>query len=162
MIAIRKNYFQFVAAIVAGVALMAQFVAPVRAATVAPDEAKADWASQHREIFRKHIDLMANRLEIKASQQGAWQAYVRALEAAIALPEKEAEAKSDAASITRMHANRAAVRAQKLAQIADATATLQETLSPDQRHTLDQMVSRFAHRRHGFHWGEDGRHQEQH
>jgi hypothetical protein len=111
-----------------------------------------DWAKEHHERFKHFADKMAERLEIKASQQAAWQAFITSLEATMEPPSKRVEQKTDAASIARMRADMAAVHAQKLAQIADATAKLQEVLSPDQRTTLDQMAARFAEHRGGRHF----------
>jgi hypothetical protein len=131
--------------------------APAFAAAAAPAEVKdvkADWAQKRQEWFKHATDRMADRLEIKASQQNAWQAYTKVLETAMPHPAKRDEGKTDAASITRMVADRAATRAQKLAQIADATAKFEEALGPDQRKTFDQMVSHFVMRQmHRFHGG---------
>jgi hypothetical protein len=130
---------------------------------VAAQEAKPDWAKQRQEWFKHATDRMADRLEIKASQQSAWEAYTKVLEAAMQRPTKPAESKSDAASITRLYADMAAAHAQKLAQIADATAKFQEILNPDQRKTFDQIVAHFVHRHaQRFHADQRGEHEHGH
>lgn len=157
MIEIRKNVLRLVAfaAIGCAAAVSVMGSAPAYAVPVAPHDDQHDWARQRQEFFKKRVDAMANRLEIKASQQGAWQTFVGALEAAADWPATPAEAKTDAASIARRHAERAAAWAQKLGQIADATAKLQQVLDPEQRKTLDQIAAHFEHRGHHFHHGDN-------
>lgn len=149
-----KQFTRLAVVVCLGVSVAAWAADNVAGAPPAKTEAKQDWA-RHREEMVKHMtERMAARLEIKASQQAAWQAYTKTLESAFAPPPAKPDGKTDAASITRAHADMAALRAQKLAQIADATAKLQEVLTPDQRKTLDQMVEHAMHRRmHGFHQG---------
>ena len=48
---------------------------------------------------------------------------------------REPDINADAASITRFRADRAAAHARRLTQMADATAKLQEVLTPDQRNS---------------------------
>ena len=164
MTIIPKHFSRVVAATALGLSLMS--IASVStwaasAATSAPTEASQDWAKQHQEWFKHMTDRMADRLEIKASQQNAWQAYVKVLESTHQPFQKnKPEVKTDAASIARMHAEFAAAHAQKLAQIADATAKLQEVLSPDQRKVLDEIVAHFGERHHHHHFGHhDGNHE---
>ena len=132
-------------------ALMAGLAAPASAA--APDaneQIKQEWVRHRQQQVRLRLAKMAERLEIKASQQAAWQAYASAYETTMPRPAAKPDANADAASITRMRADRAADHARKLAQIADATARLQQVLTPEQRKTLDQMAQHAGHRRH--HW----------
>lgn len=125
-------------------------------------ERKAEMEKHRQEMFKHMSDRIAERLEIKPSQQGAFQAYTAALQAAMTPPASHPEYKSDAASIARMNADMAAEHAKRLATIADATAKFQEVLSPDQRKTFDQMAAAFMHHHHGFGhehgWGHDGEH----
>ena len=147
-----------------GVSVAAWAADNAAGAAPAKAEAKQDWARHHEDMVKRMTERMAARLEIKASQQGAWQAYTKTLESAFTPAARQHDGKTDAASITRAHAEMAAARAQKLAQIADATAKLQEVLTPDQRKTLDQMVEHAMHRmghRHGFH-GENGAMEHEH
>jgi hypothetical protein len=116
---------------------------------------------QHRqEWMRHHLEQDANRLEIKASQQGVWQDFAKArmalAERSFGRPAQEL----DPAAMARLHADRAAEGARKLAVLADATAKLQAILSPEQRQTLVQMMHH-GFRHHGHHgWmeGRDGEH----
>jgi hypothetical protein len=108
-----------------------------------------------------HLDKLAERLEIKASQETAWQKFSAAFRdtmqmhammghAGIGDPGKDADA--DAASLARQQADRASERAQKLAQLADATAALQQALSAEQRLVFNEAARHFA-REHGAHGG---------
>ena len=99
--------------------------------------------------MHNRLDEAANRLEIKASQQKAWQAYTKSLEAMAAHPDKHPAEDADAATIARFHADIASQMAAKLQKVADATAKLQAALTPEQRKTFDQMARHFGH--HGEH-----------
>lgn len=124
-------------------------VGGARAAEPGKDRAE-HWAQQRQEWVRAKLDREANRLEITASQQAAWQAYAGARKAlaerTLTRPAKDA----DAATIAKYRAERAAEGARKLTALADATVKLQAVLSPQQRETLNQIV-RSGHHRHGFH-----------
>lgn len=136
------------------------------AAKAAPADRKAEMEKHRQEFFKHMSERIADRLEIKPSQQGAFQAYTAALQTAMTPPASHPEYKSDAASMARMNADRAAEHAKRLAAIADATAKFQEVLSPDQRKTFDQMAAAFMRHHHGMHhgfghehgWGHDGGH----
>jgi hypothetical protein len=118
-----------------------------------PHEAmKADMERHHEEMIHSRLAHLADRLEIKASQQGPWQKFSAAFtEAAHSMapghdPEHWADkgaARPDAATIARMHADHAARHAQALAKLADATAELQSALGPDQRKVLDEVTQRY-------------------
>ena len=161
VIIIRKNSACLLA-VVLGISVLSFSTSPIWAAgttSTAPSEVKQDWAKQRQEWFKHYTDRLADRLEIKASQQNAWQAYTKALETATEHAGTKPEIKTDAASIARLHADMAAARAQKLAQIADATAKLQEVLSPEQRKTLDQIAAHGGRHGHHFHDREHGDHE---
>lgn len=96
---------------------------------------------------------MAERLQITPAQQEAWTAYVNTVQSMMGTKLTRPAADADAASIARFRAQLAAERAQKLAQLADATAALQQVLDPEQRKTLDQVV---RHARHGRRAGHHG------
>jgi len=110
--------------------------------------------AEHRQEFvHGRLEQAANRLEIKASQQGAWQAFAQSVQAfatppAAARPGRDA----DAASIARYRADRATENARKLAVLADTTAKLQSVLGDDQRKVFDEMAHRFAQHEHHRHW----------
>jgi LTXXQ motif family protein len=112
---------------------------------------RVDWCDQpggrHARLsmrLRARLDRMADRLEISASQQGAWGAY-RAVVIGLAdgSPPTRPAANADAASVLHYRAERAGEIAQTLAKLADATSTLQAALSPEQRAVLDEMTHRF-------------------
>jgi LTXXQ motif family protein len=109
-------------------------------------------AEEMKAHLQRHLDKMAGRLEIKASQQGAWAAYAQAIEALGPPGHEPPPPDADAATLTRRHADRAAAKAQRLAVVAEATANLSQALDPDQRKTLDQIVREHSmrlHRPHG-------------
>lgn len=93
--------------------------------------------SMHDRI-KARLDKLADRLEIKSSQQAAWEAFENSVEK---LPEKRIGRPgegADAAAIARFRADRAEAFAEKLSGIADATAKLESVLSPDQRKIFDE------------------------
>ncbi len=118
--------------------------------------------------LQAHLDRLAERLEIKASQEDAWQKFSTAfaqtwlgdgrLEHGTA--DSEAAGAADAASLARRHAEHAQHTAQRLTQLADATAALEAVLSVDQRRVFDGAarhfaaehghMEHFAHAGHGF------------
>jgi len=110
------------------------------------------WA-QH---VQAHLDKLAERLEIKASQEAAWQKFSAAfrnnmsLHAMMGHADGHEPADADAAALARQQADRAWDHAQKLTQLADATAALQQALAPEQRLVFDEAARRFA-REHGGH-----------
>jgi hypothetical protein len=111
----------------------------------------ADMAQHHKEMIQRHLDAAAARLEIKASQQSAWQGYsaaVRELADVEGMPPRPA-ADADAATTARERAERATAFARKLTAIADATAKLQGVLAPEQKSVLAE-ITRNAGRHAGF------------
>lgn len=141
-------------------ALSAGWVAGVAAQAPAP----ADHVAMHERHGMEHMQMkmkervakMAARLEIKASQQGAWGDYVKAREAMWANPPARPAADADAATIARSRADFAADMARKLSVVSDATAKLQAVLAPEQRKVFDEMARRGGHRRHHGDRGEHG------
>ena len=100
--------------------------------------------------MEKHLDHLAARLEIRASQQEAWKAFAGAVRGMVPATPPEPPAKDlDAAARARHAADRAADRAKRLAQLADATAKLQQTLDPPQKEVLNEVAREFGHRLHG-------------
>jgi hypothetical protein len=108
---------------------------------------QSDRAEARKDMIRRRLDSAASRLEIKASQQSAWQTYAAAVqalgEADIARPAAAPDA--DAATIARERADRATAFASKLTAIADATVRLQGALSPEQRGVLNQLTREAGH-----------------
>lgn len=143
--------------VAAGLALSATLAA-VPAVSAAPGPGAREMTPEMQERMQSRLqarlDKMANRLEIKASQQDAWQAYAKVhkemFDARPTPPAKDA----DAAAIARHRADMAAKMAQKLAVLADATAKLQSALTPEQAKTLADMT---RHPMGGRHGGPGGR-----
>lgn len=113
-------------------------------------------AEDRQAMAKKHLEREAAALEIKASQQPAWEAYSAAKLDMLSVfgtmgPAKPA-VDADAAALARQHADHAAVIAQKLSVLADATAKLQAVLSDDQRKVLNRVSQHpgFAHGGHDF------------
>ena len=106
---------------------------------------------QGDEWMQMRLKRMADRLEIKASQQSAWQEYVTAAKAASEGRRSAPPTGADAASVVRARAAHATEFAAKLTKLADATAQLEQVLTPAQRQTLDQMSEPGRH--HGDHCG---------
>jgi hypothetical protein len=108
----------------------------------------ADMAEKRKDMIQRRLDGAASRLEIKASQQSAWQTYAAAVQALGETDAAQPAAEADAASIARERAERATAFARKLTVIADATARLQGVLSPEQKSVLTQ-IARHAGPHHG-------------
>ena len=124
-------------------------------------------AKDHAMFARKHLDKEASMLEIKASQQSAWDAYAAArLDLFASFAETKASPSAmDAAAIVRQHADRASAMATKLGNLADATASLQSVLDDNQKKVLDRIVrSHHGHHHHGWKHdeGKDGHGQGKH
>lgn len=123
---------------------------PVRAAAEGTGQMEQEWSRRRLERLKTRLAKWAERLEIKASQQGAWQAYANAYGAMIDRHVKRPNDDADAAALGHYRAEVAANRARMLAQLADATAKLQAVLTPDQRKTLDDIARNSRHRGHGW------------
>jgi hypothetical protein len=94
----------------------------------------------------QRLDRLAARLEIKASQQGAWEAYRNTVTSAFqARPQRPAR-DADAATLMRFRAERAQYHAQRLVSLADATAKLHAALEPAQQKVLDEVVRQIGQR----------------
>ena len=105
---------------------------------------------QHmQEHMKTRLDKLAQRLEIKASQQAVWEDFAKSVETLADRNGKKPGDDADAATISRYRADRATEFAKKLTKIADATAKLQAALTEDQRKILDQTAHRFLRHEHG-------------
>jgi len=115
---------------------------------VTEDSATRD--ARLREHLQAHLERMATRLKINASQQQAWATYAQTVSTAFATRPSRPAADADAAAILRFRASLATTHAQRLTQVADATAKLEQVLSPEQRKTLDEIVRHqgYWHRHH--------------
>ena len=106
-----------------------------------------DWASHRQEWMKKRLEKAAERLGIESSQQEAWQAYANAIESPLGNGDagKPADRPTDAAGIARLRADFAAAHAARMMNIANATARLQDVLTPEQQKKFNHMVAH-AHR----------------
>jgi LTXXQ motif family protein len=98
-------------------------------------------------MVQARLDQAAARLEIRASQEPAWNAFAAAVRTAFAAPPAAAgrtaragNPPEDAAALLHRLAAAEAARARNLTQLADATTKLQAALDPNQREVLDQVV----------------------
>lgn len=99
------------------------------------------------ELVQARLDGAAARLEIRASQEPAWNAFAAAVKALFAAPpgvaarpERTANQPEDAAALLHRRAAAELARAQSLTQLADATSKLQAVFDPNQRQVLNQIV----------------------
>ncbi len=105
-----------------------------------------------------HLDNLADRLEIRASQEPAWQTFEAALRSVMAFHWKMMTSPppgldANAATIARLRADRAAEQARNLDRLAKATAALRQVLTANQREVLDEVASRYAGHRFGHCFG---------
>lgn len=136
----------------AGIALTLGMQMTANAADAAPPgpaheahRMEHDWARHRQEWMKKRLDKAAERLGIQPSQREAWQAYANAVESPAGNVGKPADQPVDAAGIARRRADFAAAHAARMMNIAEATARLQDVLTPEQRQKFDRMVAH-AHR----------------
>ena len=116
---------------------------PNDSSAVTSDASRQDKIRAH---VQARLDRMAKQLNIDASQQGAWNRYAQTVQGMIGTGLQRPAKDADAATIVRFRAQLADAQAHKLAQLADATATLQQALNPDQRKTLGDLVRHSDHR----------------
>ncbi|SPJ17357.1 exported hypothetical protein [Burkholderiales bacterium] len=140
------------AALAAGLIGGMSFVSSYAAEPTASSESMRDARVQRfNEHLQAHLDKLAARLEIKASQEEAWKAFSAAFRnvmvARVAAPTSMGAPEADAASLARKQAERAAEHAQQLERLADATAKLQQGLSADQRLVFNDVAHDFARAR---------------
>jgi hypothetical protein len=110
-----------------------------------------------QQSMQKHLDHLAARLEIRASQQEAWTSFTVAVRAMVpATPPTPPPQDLDAAARARRAADRAADRAKRLAQLADATSKLQQGLDPSQKQVLNEVARDLGKRWHGHHGMHEG------
>lgn len=112
--------------------------------------------------MKDRLDKLAERLELKSSQQAAWGEFAKSVEMLAERNVKKPSDDADAATISRYRAERATEFAKKLTSIADATAKLQKVLTEDQRKILNQASRRFCHKDHGCNHKDHGMDHESH
>jgi len=101
--------------------------------------------------MKARITKMGERLEIKASQQAAWNEYAGARQSMMAQGPARPAKDADAATVARSRADFVADMARKLAVVSDATAKLQAVLDDNQKKTFNQMAQRSGMRGHRGH-----------
>ncbi len=146
----RIHFFLAGALLAAATGAMAQTAAPP-----APD---ASIQARRQQMMQARLDRLGQRLEVRASQEDAWQKYSQALRSFAAPPAPIPGPNADAATLMRFRADRASARAQRMTQLADATAKLEQALDPNQRLVLDEATRRagraaWAHRLRWMHPG---------
>lgn len=110
----------------------------------------------HWQMQDKHIDsmlvTMANRLEIKSSQQTQWESFAAAFKALRTKPQhpnmQALEHSMDAATLAKAMADRMTERAAKMKTLASEAAQLQQVLSPEQQKTFNQMAQHLMRHAH--------------
>jgi hypothetical protein len=105
---------------------------------------------KRHEHMKISLEKLAMRLEIKASQQTAWEEFAKSVGMLADRNVKKPVGDADAATIARYRAEMATEFASKLTKIADATSRLQASLTEDQRKILDQETHRFLNRNHDW------------
>jgi len=156
-----------IATLVTGAILIASF----NSIAMADPAGHCGYMNMTREQMQQHMqermttrmDKLAQRLEIKASQQAVWEGFAKSIETLPARDAKQPADDADAATIARYHADRITEMAGKLTKVADATAKLEAALTPDQRKVFDQTAHLFLHHRQGAGFGHHGmEHDEMH
>jgi len=117
------------------------------------------------EHMKARLDKLAQRLEIKSSQQAVWEEFAKSVEVLADRNVKKPGDDADAATISRYQSDRATEFSKKLTVVADATAKLQAALTENQQKTLNQVARRFLHMDHGWNKGmhrrgKEGSHEE--
>lgn len=128
----------------ATVAMGAIVAASANSVCMANPGTQSDSARQMRsaainERLQHRLELLSQRLEIKASQQDEWEKYARSVSMLEDRHWKRPDADADAASIAHYRADRAAVLAEVLTAIAEATDKLQKVLTPEQRKIFNEV-----------------------
>jgi hypothetical protein len=136
--------------ILAAVAIGAALIGTFHSVVMANPEGHYDQKQMSPEKIHTHIkarlDELAARLEIKASQQAAWEDFEKSVEMLADRNVKKPNDNADASSIARYRADKATAFANDMARIADATARLQVALTEDQQKILNQSAHRFLDR----------------
>lgn len=129
-------------AVAAGTLATAVFQ-PAAAEPSPQQDRKQVFQEKIHERTQARLDRLAERLEIKSSQQAVWDEFAKSLQALAEHDGQRPGGDADASVIARYRADRAAELAGKLGRVADATAKLRTALNEDQRKTLDQVSRRF-------------------
>lgn len=111
-------------------------------------------ATAMNDRIQHRLEQLSQRLEIKASQQSAWEEYARSVSMLEDRNWKRPDKDADAAAIAHFRADRATVLAKELTVIAEATDKLQKVLTEDQRKIFNEVSRLSMHKarermRHG-------------
>jgi hypothetical protein len=136
------------AILVIGVVLISTFNSVAMADSAVHYDQKQMSSEKMHEHMKARLDKLATRLEIKASQQTAWEEFAKSVEVLTDRNVKKPGDDVDAATVARYRAERATEFANKLTKIADATSKLQTSLTEDQRKILNQAAHRFLNKNH--------------
>lgn len=128
---------------------LSQSTAPTQ--STPPETAAAQ--ERMRERMQARLDRLAQRLAIQPAQQQAWNEYVAAAQSMVGTKPNRPAKDADAATILRFRANLSTQRAQKLGQLADATAKFEQVLTAEQRKVLDESTRHWGHKWGGRHGG---------
>lgn len=108
--------------------------------TPAAKPQQQSFQQRRHDMIATRLAQMANRLEIKPSQQDAWNTYSTTVESLAETPRQLPPRDADAATLLHFKADRLAEMSQHLNKLADATATLAKALTPEQRSVLNEMA----------------------
>jgi hypothetical protein len=140
--------------ILANIAIGAILITTFNSVAMADSAGHYDQKQMSPEKMHEHmkarLNKLAARLEIKASQQTAWEEFAKSVELLADRNVKKPGDDVDAATISRYRAEMATELANKLTRIADATGKLQTSLTEDQRKILNQAAHRFLNRNHDW------------
>ncbi len=109
--------------------------ATVQSATLAPAAGEHD-SSEQLERIKARLEKLHERLEIKGTQQAAWDAFAAKIEALPAPHATPPGPNADPATALHFRAEMASEMANRLSVMADATEKLESVLTADQRKIL--------------------------
>ncbi|WP_407275341.1 Spy/CpxP family protein refolding chaperone [Halothiobacillus sp. DCM-1] len=130
------------------ISMMLAFTAPLlaQAADAPPPpaggkELRAEkWQEKRAAHLTADLNELANRLQLTASQQAAWDQYKAARAEMLKLPHYHMTPQENAADIAKMRAMRAEQMAQLLDNLSTATGQLRAALQPNQQQVLDEYA----------------------
>ncbi len=99
-----------------------------------------------KERIAARMDRMASRLEIKPSQQKAWDEYAKSVESFAENRPKMPGENANAVEIAKFRERMAKEASEKFSRIAAATEKLRDALDANQREVLDRMARNSMHR----------------
>ncbi len=137
------------ATVAIGVVLLVSFHSVAMANPEGHCDAMQMSTEEKHEYMKTGLDKLAARLEIKSSQQAAWDDFSRSVETLAERHAKEPKDDADAAAILHYHAERATEFAKKLTVVADASTQLETVLTDNQKRVFSEASRIFLHEHHG-------------